>query len=117
MTVDSSLPSWPDVEARLAWERAGILLGNGASMAVSPIFSYESLFAIASDPFNPDGLDEDARKVFAEFGTENFEEVLSNLIVSGRTCKSLVFPTEDVLRLRKSYRLVKNALLATVRQV
>jgi hypothetical protein len=68
--VDASLELWPDVSAGSAWPT--LLIGNGVSINIWKGFQYPALFEQA-------GLDEAARKVFAAFGTEDFEGVLDTL--------------------------------------
>jgi len=117
MGIDGSLLTWPQVEGRLRWEECGILLGNGASMAISPVFSYSSLFNVACDDRQRHHLTPESRRVFAEFDTRNFEEVLFNLRVSRRTCTCFDFPNRDLGKLEASYQTIRDALVAAVRRV
>jgi hypothetical protein len=117
MSIDGSLLSWPEAKSRLGWAETGILIGNGASMAISPIFGYPSLFDVACDDCQRYRLTPESRKVFAEFDTKNFEEVLFNLRVSRRTCTCFNFPTRDVDRLEANYQIIRDALIAAVRRV
>lgn len=114
MTIDGSLSCWSDVVGRLDWGHAGILLGNGASMAISTMFSYTSLFDVACRQQN---LSEAEIQVFDEFRTRNFEEVLYNLKVSSRTCTCFRFPVRNLGQLDESYEVIRNALIFAVRTV
>lgn len=64
------LLDWADVSAGGDWPV--LLVGNGASIAVSKIFSYPSLFDVAV--LNPND-----RQLFEHLATTNFEEVLRGL--------------------------------------
>ena len=50
-----------------------LLIGNGASVALDPKFSYTSLKEYAEEN---EELDEDILKLFSEFDTNDFEHIL-----------------------------------------
>ena len=89
--VDGSLSDWASIESRLDLDESGILLGNGASMAISPSLSHPALFRVSCDDKYPDHLGEAERRVFDEFGTKNFEEILFNLRIARRNLLLLSF--------------------------
>lgn len=117
MGNEDRLLSWTEVEPRLRWDKAGILLGNGASMAISPIFGYSSLYADACDPEHADNLRDHERRVFETFETSNFEEVLYNLAVAGKTSRCFGFDAEEIESLKDSYKLIRRSLISAVRRV
>lgn len=87
----------------------GLLLGNGASMAVSAGFGYSSLF---EEAVKLGHVGEHVRDVFASFDTQDFELVLRRLWYATLVNKALRVapgPVED------AYKVVRNALIATVR--
>ncbi|QTO23247.1 DUF4917 family protein [Burkholderia seminalis] len=101
----------------LPWERlAGayrgtILLGNGASIAVSPSFSYGSLLghAMANGLMTPD-----VQRLFEFFGTSDFELILRNVWQASNVNQALRIPDD---RTRGAYHHVRDCLIQTVRNV
>jgi Domain of unknown function (DUF4917) len=81
-------------EGLLTWEAVsendvrwnGLLLGNGASIAVAESFSYSSLYQVACSDSIGDPLTEVAKELFDDFETLNFEYILASLKVAGRVC-------------------------------
>lgn len=109
-TVDASLEDWKTLESG-PWD--SILIGNGASMAVWPKFGYGSLFDIAKNAPR-DGLATDDVQLFTSAGTENFEQVLSELAIAYRINSSLRIRAQVV---KERYDSIKVALIAAVRSV
>jgi Domain of unknown function (DUF4917) len=117
VNVDGSLVSWDLVSNRIDLAEAGILLGNGASMAIAPTLSYPALFNVSCDENDSNHLGVMERRVFDEFGTRNFEEVLYNLRVAQRTCSCFGFQEEELVSLDGRYENIRNSLISAVRRV
>jgi hypothetical protein len=76
--IGSDLKSWSEVHGGATW--GGILLGNGASIAVWPDFKYSSLYSVACSNTIPNPLTGIDQQVFDALGpTSNFEFVLNGL--------------------------------------
>jgi hypothetical protein len=99
------LDDWDEVKAAGEWP--DVLLGNGASCAVSPTFEYKALFEQAH--LMPE--DED---LFQHLETVNFEQVLTHLRISSVVCRQLGHAHDEVL-LR--HERIKQALIAAVNKV
>lgn len=76
MTSAFGLRHWANVAARREWPT--LLLGNGASRAMSGLFEYKSLYGVAP-------LSADDKLLFDALNTRDFEEVLEHLRVA-RLC-------------------------------
>ncbi len=88
----------------------GLLLGNGASIAVDPRFSYASLFQAASEA---GFLTESVRQVFERFdNSTDFEYVLRKLWQAKQVNQALEIESEAV---DDAYQEVRTALIETVR--
>ncbi len=76
IVVDGNLPAWDEVSAD--FDDSGLLIGNGASIAVWKRFAYRSLYSRAqlgiAHPLTVDDI-----AVFNQLGTQNFEDVLRSL--------------------------------------
>ena len=83
---DAELEDWNTL--RTSTPCSGLLIGNGASMAVWHDFYYDSLFekakSVAEKPLSQTEL-----SVFEALGTRNFEHVLSALKTASKVKKSL----------------------------
>ncbi|EGB7237344.1 DUF4917 family protein [Salmonella enterica] len=88
-----------------------ILLGNGASIAVSSRFAYGSLFERVKQR---ESLAEDARRLFDFFETEDFELILRIVWQASNVNKSLRI--EDA-RTHAAYVSIRECLIQTVRDV
>lgn len=88
-----------------------ILLGNGASIAVSPSFTYESLLRYA---FEQHLLPEDARRLFEFFQTDDFELVLRIVWQASNVNRSLQIPDQ---RTHAAYVRVRDCLIQAVRDI
>jgi hypothetical protein len=86
-----------------------LILGNGASMAVSDKFGYGSLFNEAK---KLDHLTKPVQKVFESFDVEDFELVLRRLWQAKKVNKALKIEHGKV---EESYQQVRTALIETVR--
>lgn len=94
---------------RVKFHKGGLLLGNGASMAVHPGFGYASLYEVAQQRQH---LTEEVASVFLAFGTNDFELVLRRLWQAQLVNTALSIPPGTV---EAAYKLVRSALIATVR--
>jgi hypothetical protein len=115
--ISDALEDWPTVDASLPKPERGLLLGNGASIALWPKFRYDSLFAVAQDVSKPEHLHEQDVAVFSTLETKNFEAVLSALIIAGRVWGIYDKPKEDIDDLRATYRRVRTSLIRSVKEV
>ena len=99
---------WRDIEADF---HHGLLLGNGASVAVDRDFGYGSLFEEASrlGYLPPPVLD-----VFNRFGVNDFEFVLRRLWQAKIVNEALEI---EPGRVEKAYQNVRSALISTIRDV
>tara|TARA_R110002072_G_scaffold286175_2_gene451197 strand:+ start:5983 stop:7014 length:1032 start_codon:yes stop_codon:yes gene_type:complete len=88
-------------------ERPSLLVGNGASIAVSQSFRYEKLREHAE-------LDEIATQLFEEVGTSDFELVLNRLGTSLMVNDVFGIESDDI---RDAYAQIKSALIAAVHTV
>jgi len=88
-----------------------ILLGNGASIAVSPSFSYGSLLRYAVEQrFLP----EDAQRLFQFFQTNDFELVLRIVWQASNVNRSLQIQDH---RTHAAYLSLRDCLIQTVRDI
>lgn len=88
-----------------------ILLGNGASISVSPSFSYASLLQHAAEQ---NLLTEDAQQLFQFFQTSDFELVLRIVWQASNVNRSLRIPDE---RTHAAYVALRDCLIQTVRDI
>ena len=92
------------------FKAGSLLLGNGASMAVSDKFNYGSLF---EEAVKRQHISEPVKQIFNSFGVNDFELVLRRLWQAKLVNKALDIEVEVV---DKSYQKVRKALIATVRE-
>lgn len=86
-----------------------ILIGNGASIAVDPRFSYSSLMEVAhTNHFFHDN----AKKLFSHFQTDDFELVLR--LVWQATNVNIALDVDDQ-KTSEAYKQVRDALIQSVR--
>ncbi|ENO97552.1 hypothetical protein C667_08383 [Thauera phenylacetica B4P] len=88
-----------------------ILLGNGASISVSPSFSYGSLLQHAAER---NLLSDDTRRLFEFFRTNDFELVLRIVWQALNVNRSLRIPDE---RTHAAYVGLRDCLIQTVRDI
>jgi hypothetical protein len=110
MPVDANL----DYFTSLTHPWSGILIGNGASRAVSSGFAYQSLFAVAQSPPVPNPLSLQAISLFAAMNTTNFEQVLSALISAGMVNTILGLNTAPI---NLTYHNIRQALIEAVHAI
>jgi hypothetical protein len=106
---DAELADWNPLQTALPC--TGLLLGNGASLAVWKNFAYDSLFELAqttrNKPLSPTEL-----ALFKSMETENFEPVLSGLKVAMRVNAALTISSSSP---RNRYFAIKEALIHGIR--
>jgi hypothetical protein len=99
---DYELEDWADVVDDQEWPL--LLLGNGASRAVSDKFAYHSLYLQAP-------LSDEDRELFEALGTTNFEEVLNHLRTAELVCDQLGHASNEV---SDRYSSIQEALIQVV---
>ncbi len=107
---DSSLPDYTDIQG--PW--TGILIGNGASRAVSSKFAYTSLYDVAVSGSIENALTAEDQALFDTMHTRNFEQVLSTLATATFVNKHLGIATQPV---QDVYDRIRLALVESVRSV
>jgi hypothetical protein len=111
--VDDSTPrlvSWNSIQSGYEWE--GLLLGNGASIALWDGFAYKSLYKEAISGRIDHPLSDTDREIFGSLGsTTNFERVLGAIGTAKMVATALGHPTRE-LTLR--YKSVQRALIEAV---
>jgi hypothetical protein len=108
-TLDDKLQDWNTL--RQDCDISGILVGNGASRAVWDGFKYESLYNKALELATGQGLKADDVALFEQFGTKNFEFILSSLATARKVMSSLSLVTQPV---DERYKSVQDALAKAV---
>lgn len=108
---DAELADWN--ELRAATPFSGLLVGNGASMAVWKNFSYDSLFEKAETTRNKP-LSQTELAVFKAMNTSNFEPILSALKTAMRVNAVLTISSSSP---RNRYFAIKEALIHAIRSV
>ena len=88
-----------------------LLLGNGASIAISSGFNYASLYEAAS---SLGFIDSQTKELFDSFGIRDFEYVLRKLADTNHVNQILQIPETITAT---SYDRLKNALVQTVQRV
>ena len=108
---ESLLPPWSEVAEYADWK--GLLVGNGASIAIWPEFRYSSIYTVASKAIaHP--LSRDDIKLFGAFKTQNFEQVLAALKTAGTVTDALGL---DPSPLGERYDSIQRALFEAVHAV
>ena len=110
--TDAALADWNDLRADddAPW---GLLMGNGASLAVWKNFAYDSLFELSQTTrSNPMSRTELA--VFSAMETSNFEPVLAALKSAMRVNAALTISSSSP---RNRYFAIKEALIHAIRSV
>lgn len=100
---------WSDIQDKFSG--GALLLGNGASMAIHPGFSYQSLHQAAEGMGH---ITPAVAEVFSAFDTTDFELVLRRLWEATLVNKALGIEQGKV---ELAYQQVRQALIATVRAV
>lgn len=103
-SIDGDLADWSTL-ADKDWST--LLLGNGLSMNLWAGFAYKSLYAVAR-------LSNEAKAIFDELGTTNFEHSLECLHHANIALRALNEPTT---RVDATYKQVRDGLFNTVGEV
>ncbi len=103
--VDDELVHWASI--RETYDGHGLLIGNGASMAVWERFSYPSLYEEAP-------LTELDKSVFEALDTTNFELILDSLRISEVICNAV---GHDRAEVHERYLSIRKSLFDAVRSV
>jgi hypothetical protein len=110
--IDAGLADWNDLRTA-SDESWGLLMGNGASLAVWKNFAYDSLFDLSQTTrSNPMSRTELA--VFSAMETSNFEPVLAALKSAMRVNAALTVSSSSP---RNRYFAIKEALIHAIRSV
>lgn len=110
--LDGDLFDWNSMKDTYDW--SGILIGNGASIAIWNHFSYSSIFSkSATDEIKHPLLEKD-QNLFNALGTTNFEQVLSSLSTAKTINQVLGF---DVDLIDGLYTNIQRALIEAVRTI
>ncbi len=105
-----ALANWGEVlHNDLRWK--ALLLGNGASIAVWPLFNYPSLYEHARSNQIENPLTDRDVALFECFGTQNFELVLGSLKTAAHVANALGEPDVQV---RERYEHIQRALFQAV---
>jgi hypothetical protein len=105
---DTTLQDWNELAGE-SW--SGLLIGNGASIAVWPGFQYRSLFERAVEA---GVLDNEDGTLFDRLDTRNFEEVLSQLATARRVEEALGESSDHA---SERYDHIRDALISAVQAV
>lgn len=106
--MQEKIHKWADISR---YFKKTIVLGNGASIAVDRCFSYRSLFDEATSTAL---LSSNARKLFDQFKTKDFEFVLRMMWNAHRVNDA--FEIEDN-RVTEAYEELRESLIKTVQRV
>lgn len=112
MSVNADLVDWNDIEEEYNW--SGLLVGNGASIAIWDKFKYKSLYRKALKNIEHPLSSED-QEIFETVGAaHDFERVLAALWTTKGVCQSLDLETQSI---RKHYQNIQRALIEAVHAV
>jgi hypothetical protein len=103
--VDDELVDWTGIKQ--TYDGHGLLIGNGASMAIWERFSYPSLYEEAP-------ITELDKSIFAALDTTNFELVLDSLRISEAVCNAVGHDRSEV---HQRYLSIRKSLFDAVRSV
>lgn len=112
MKVTASLQDWADI--RDPFGSGGILIGNGASIAVWPEFKYKSLFEKAQSKELDAPLTDADKTIFEIFDTDIFEEVLNRIGTAILIARAL---KQDAQALQDRYDSIRSGLVQAVAKV
>jgi hypothetical protein len=104
----ADLPPWTDIAGEFS---DGLVLGNGASIALEPRFSYKSLHGEAQ---RLGLITDDVQKVFDYLDTSDFEFVL-RVLWHAENVNTALDVAED--KTTHAYQSVKDALIGVVREI
>lgn len=103
------IKTWGSIAHR--YQGGTLLLGNGASMAISPKFAYGSLYEVVQKQ----GLiGDDVNKLFRRFNTSDFELVLRLVWHAAMVNRALGVQDDKT---QEAYKKIRDALISAVREV
>jgi hypothetical protein len=103
--IDDELVDWASIKQ--TYDGHGLLIGNGASVAVWERFSYPSLYAEAP-------LTELDKSLFEALDSTNFELILDSLRISEVVCNAV---GHDRAKVHERYLSIRKSLFDAVRSV
>lgn len=103
-SIDENLATWSTL---IDGDWATLLLGNGMSINLWIGFGYKSLYAAAS-------LSDEAKAIFSELGTTNFEQCLECLHHANIVLRAL---RKSTVQVNHTYETVKDALFDTIGEI
>lgn len=105
------MPLTPWSEIKKDYVKGALLLGNGASISVSPSLHYNSLYEAARQ----NGLlSEPVTSIFQHFNTTDFEFIL-RIVANAHMVNDYLGVVED--ETENTYNVIKSSLIETVRTV
>lgn len=104
-------PVLPWMQIAPNYHQGTVILGNGASIAVSPSFGYGALLEHAQ---RAGLLANDVQQLFGFFGTSDFELILRLVWQASNVNRSLQIPDN---RTHQAYQNVRECLIQAVRDV
>lgn len=107
MSKEFDIKEWQDIEGK-GWN--SLLLGNGASIAVSKKFSYGTLYEVAEK----EGMLRNAKNIFEKLNTTDFERALLACWYAKVINESLVGSSNIV---DCAYENIRTALIGAVKKV
>lgn len=110
-SLDASLRAWDEIKDH---DWSGLLIGNGASMAIWQYLGYKSLFEEALNPELDHSLSDLDQLLFEKLETTNFESALSALQTARLVGEALGIDVSEIDARREAIRL---ALISAVRAV
>lgn len=99
---------WNDIKSKY---NNCILLGNGASIAVSELFKYESLYKKAKEEKI---IDEKLANIFKRFYTNDFETILHKLLQAEAINQTLSIDSKPITN---AYLNCKNSLIKIIQKI
>jgi len=106
--MKKDLCQWKDISGKF---QNGLILGNGASIAIDESFSYKSLLDIAN---SKELITPRLQKIFDYLKTEDFELVLRMLWHAFYINKALEIEDDETI---KAYKEIKEGLIQSVKKI
>lgn len=112
MNITDELSAWQDIPK--CNKRGGILIGNGASIAIWNKFAYQSLYELAKSNSTTPRLAGDDVELFDKMNTCIFERVLASLSTTRTVLEALKI---NEPKIEERYKSIQEALAEAVRGV
>ncbi len=113
-TIDAHLLDWEEAVGGISLQDGGILIGNGASIAIWERFNYPSLFGVSERSELETSLRVDDTRIFGEFETTDFEMILCALRNTIKVLTALDIPATCIT---ERYDHIRRALVVAVQSV